>query len=317
MAGDGYLQAGGLPIPSLAGGERVRAASKYLSPVARSFFYICFMNVPIETIHLFPVLDQKLIELLRSLTPEEWNLPTVARLWTVKDVAGHILDTHLRTLSIARDGYMGDPPDNIQSSQDLVDYLNRLNADWVNASKRISPAVLISLLEINCPEASAYFTSLDPFEKAIFSVGWAGEEVSYNWFHIAREYTEKWHHQQQIREAVNKPGIMTEELYHPFLDTFMRALPYTYRQTAAPEGTVLRFTLTGTGGGDWYLVKKAQWELSPAPATTPRAHTILDGSVAWKLFSKSWRRKDVLQYVSIEGDVQLGEVVLDMVSVMA
>lgn len=272
---------------------------------------------PIETIHLFPLLDQKLIELLRSLTPEEWDKPTVARLWTVKDVAAHLLDTHLRTLSIARDGYMGDPPGAIHSPKELVAYLNQLNADWVTACKRLSPAVLTDLLEENCPKASAYMASLDPQAQAIFSVGWAGEAVSANWFHIAREYTEKWHHQQQIREAVDKPGIMTAELYHPFLDTFMQALPFTYRHIPAPEGTVLQFTLTGVGGGDWYLIKKAQWELIAAPAAPPTAHTIIEGTIAWKLFSKSWRRNDVLQYVTIEGDQRLGDVVLDMVSVMA
>lgn len=275
------------------------------------------MNPPIETIHLFPVLDQKLIGLLRSLTPDEWNKPTVAKLWTVKDVAAHLLDTHLRTLSIARDGYFGDPPGNIQSSQDLIAYLNRLNADWVAACRRISPAVLTNLLEVHCQEASSYMASLDPHAQAIFSVGWAGEAISSNWFHIAREYTEKWHHQQQIREAVNKPGIMTAELYHPFLATFMKALPFTYRTTPAPEGTVLQFTLTGVGGGDWYLVKKANWELIPTPVIAPAAHTTIEGTVAWKLFSKSWRRQDVLQYVTIEGDQRLGDVVLDMVSVMA
>jgi uncharacterized protein (TIGR03083 family) len=272
----------------------------------------------IETIHLFPVLDQKLIELLRSLTAEEWNRPTVAKLWTVKDVAAHMLDTHLRTLSIARDGYWGDPPGNIQSSQDLIAYLNRVNADWVAACKRLSPAVLTDLLEEHCSKASAYMATLDPTTSAIFSVGWAGEQVSANWFHIAREYTEKWHHQQQIRDAVNKPGIMTPTLYHPFLNTFMRALPFTYRNTPAAEGTVLQFTLTGEGGGDWYLVKRAAgWELVQKPDSSPAAYTIIDGSIAWKLFSKSWRRQDVLQYVSIEGDQRLGDVVLDMVSVMA
>jgi hypothetical protein len=111
---------------------------------------------------------------------------------------------------------------------------------------------------------------------------------------------------------------MTPTLYHPFLNTFMRALPFTYRNTPAAEGTVLQFTLTGEGGGDWYLVKRAAgWELVQKPDSSPAAYTIIDGSIAWKLFSKSWRRQDVLQYVSIEGDQRLGDVVLDMVSVMA
>ena len=46
----------------------------------------------ILTQHLFKPLDSKLIELLRSLSPEDWNRPTLAPLWTVKDIAAHLLD---------------------------------------------------------------------------------------------------------------------------------------------------------------------------------------------------------------------------------
>ena len=50
-----------------------------------------------------------------------------------------------------------------------------------------------------------------------------------NWFHLAREFTERWHHQQQIRLATERDGIMTRELYHPVLECFMRALPFAFR----------------------------------------------------------------------------------------
>ena len=91
-------------------------------------------ELQIETLPLFPLLDKKLIELLRSLTAEEWNAPTVAKLWTVKDVASHLLDGNLRALSTSRDGYFGEKAENIHSYQDLVDFLNqltdRLNLSW-------------------------------------------------------------------------------------------------------------------------------------------------------------------------------------------
>jgi len=272
------------------------------------------MQVPIETIELFPILDKKLIELLRTLAPEDWNKPTVAKLWTVKDVATHLLDGNLRTISTSRDGYFGESP---AANEEIIPFLNRLNAEWVKATKRLSPQVIIELLEITGPQFHKELASRDPFGKAIFSVGWAGDEESQNWFHIAREYTEKWHHQQQIREAVNKPGILTEELYHPFLDTFMRALPYTYRNTEAEKGTTVKLTITGEGGGDWFLTKNDKWELSGKKNEQVNSHIVLDGNVAWKLFSKSWRRKDVLNYVTITGDRALGDVALEMVSVMA
>ncbi len=56
--------------------------------------------IPIPTLHLFPVLDKLLIDLLFSLSPEEWNKPTVARLWTVKDIAAHLLDGSVRCIAL-------------------------------------------------------------------------------------------------------------------------------------------------------------------------------------------------------------------------
>jgi hypothetical protein len=178
---------------------------------------------PIHLVELFLELDKELIQLLRSLSSDDWNRPTVARLWTVKDIASHLLDGNIRRISMGRDTYFGEKPENIQSYADLVNFLNRLNADWVKATKRISPQLLIELLEQTGKEVYEVFKGLDPYAKALFSVAWAGEAESQNWFDIAREYTERWHHQQQIRLAVNKPGIMNMHFYHPLLDTFMRA----------------------------------------------------------------------------------------------
>lgn len=88
------------------------------------------MNIPIPTLHLFLPLDQKLIGLLRSLSHDDWNKPTLARLWSVKDVTAHLLASNLRDLALSKN-YVVESPSNIHSYYDLVDYLNRLNADWV------------------------------------------------------------------------------------------------------------------------------------------------------------------------------------------
>ena len=74
--------------------------------------------------------------------------------------------------------------------------------------------------------------------------------------HIAREYTEKFIHQQHIRDAVNKPRIITREFFYPFIHTFMQALPYTYRNVDAKEGTTIKISVTTDVGGDWFIVKK-------------------------------------------------------------
>ena len=79
--------------------------------------------------------------------------------------------------------------------------------------------------------------------QAPVSVAWAGEKHSINWFHIAREFTEKWHHQQQIRDAVGKPGIMTKEFFYPVMDTFMRGMPHRYRDVQAAENLLSELLL--------------------------------------------------------------------------
>ncbi len=274
------------------------------------------MQIPIPTLHLFPVLDVKLLELLRSLSPDEWHLPTRARQWTVKDIASHLLDGNLRTISLFRDGFAGEKPANIHSYQDLVNYLNGLNADWVQATKRLSPVVLTELLAQSSTAYHTCLAALDPFAPALFSVAWAGEDTSLNWFHIAREYTEKWHHQQQIREAVNKPGIATQELYAPVLKTFMQALPFQYRHVTADPGTVVSITITGIAGGSWYLFfEKGHWTFTtPLPAATEIS---LSEDTAWKLFTKGLTREEAQALVKIQGKTRLGLPVLSMLSVMA
>jgi uncharacterized protein (TIGR03083 family) len=164
---------------------------------------------PILTAHLFPSLEVNLVELLRSLTSDEWEAPTIAGKWTVRDVAAHLLDTQLRRLSGGRDRHFREET-RVSSDEDLIALVNTLNAEGVQVYGRLSGNVLIALLEATSAQLCQYFDSLDPFAMGL-GVSWAGETRSPNWFDGAREFTERWHHQQQIRLAVGKPGIMTRE----------------------------------------------------------------------------------------------------------
>lgn len=274
--------------------------------------------VPIPTIDLFPEVDRQLIALLRSLSPEEWERPTLARAWRVKDIAAHLLDGNLRTISMHRDGYWGIGAPEIDGYPSLVTFLNELNATWVQAAQRLSPALLVDLLETTGREYHRVLQQLDPFAPALFSVAWAGEEESVNWFHVAREYTEKVHHQLQIRDAVGQPGLMTKQLFHPFIDTLMRGLPYAYRDQQAPEGTIVQVIVTSDIGGSWQLKRgKGQWKLESETDARPDAQLRIDPENAWKLFTKGLAKETAIPLVDITGDKELAETALTMISVMA
>ena len=275
-------------------------------------------EIPIDTRLLFKPLQRKLIDLLKSLSQEEWHKQTVAKKWKVKDVVSHILDTQLRVLSMQRDGYFGEQPPKINSYKDLVNWLNQLNSDWVNAAKRLSPTTLILLLEAIGDLVTDYYASLDPWDAAMFSVAWAGESKSYNWMHVAREYTEYWHHQQQIRDAVGKQGIMSREFFYPVINTFFQALPYTFREVEADQGTVIETQITSDAGGTWYLERESDgWKLNPAPKSKPISFVKIPIELSWVLFSKSIRPNEIMDKIEIRGDKNLATKVLEMVSVMA
>jgi hypothetical protein len=151
----------------------------------------------------------------------------------------------------------------------------------------------------------------------MFPVSRAGEDQSANWFDTAREFTERWHHQQQIRLAVNKPGIMTREFYYPVLDCFLRALPHTYRKTQAQEGTLLQFHVSGECGGSWYLLRNGgAWRLIGSPAGEIISETTIPQEIAWRIFTKGISPGEAEAQVHVTGNAELGLHILKMVSIV-
>jgi uncharacterized protein (TIGR03083 family) len=273
---------------------------------------------PILIAHLFPKLDERLLSFLRGLSPADWERRTVAPQWNVKDVAAHLLDGNLRQLSILRDGYFGEKLEHKDSYSALVEFLNQLNADWIVAFRRVSSAVLIDLLEYTGKQFCEYMQLLDPFAPSMLSVDWAGETLSMNWFHIAREYTERWHHQQQIRFAVgDDDSLLTDRLYLPYLNTSMRALPHHYRDTPADIDETIRFSVTDVSGAEWFLVRTTKgWELMGMCKRAPTCSVTIDKNIAWRMFTRGIDKAGAKSFVHIEGNANLGKNIFDMTAVI-
>jgi uncharacterized protein (TIGR03083 family) len=292
---------------------------------------------PVETAHLFPELRRHLLALLADLSPEEWNLPTTAGQWTVKDVALHILGGDLGNLARRRDNH-SIPSGPLENYSDLVAFINRINHQWVDVARRLSPRIIIDLLDHSGRQADAYFMSLDPNSLGT-PVSWAGPEPAPNWLDVAREYTERWHHQQQIRDATHRPALYEPRLFAPILDTFVRALPQTFRQVEAPSGTSIHLAVPGEAGGHWRLVRTPgaphNWQLFSAQAidarrsndsvdddrvaadAAPAATVTIPPEIAWTIFTRGLRGPADAAHVKISGDQSLGAKILETVSVIA
>src|SRR5215216_7652025 len=185
------------------------------------------MLPPIDVVALFPEERAALLQVLEELSPEEWQLPTVCEGWSVKDIALHLLGDDVGLLSRGRDGFSSPNfAEGLDISQwnGLLAAINRQNEAWVYATRRMSPELLRQFLRLTGDDTTAYFRGIDPFVLG-GPVDWAGPQPAPAWLHIAREYTERWVHQQHIRDAVGRPGLTERRYFHPVLDAFARALP--------------------------------------------------------------------------------------------
>jgi hypothetical protein len=203
-------------------------------------------------------------------------------------------------------------------------FINAQNQDWVEAAGRLSPRVLIDLLRWSGEETQRYFESLDPDAPATIGVSWAGEAQSANWFDLARELTERWLHQQQIREAAGIPPLYDPSVFVPVLDTFVRALPHTFRGTEALDGTHLSLVITAPPPApypwtlEYSLVRGAgRWELHQPIDAEADSSVSIDGDTAWRVFTKGINRREAIALSTLDGNETLAEKVFDTVSIVA
>jgi len=236
----------------------------------------------------------------------------------VKEVALHLLGGEIGNLSRRRDAFSPpSAPISLNSWGDTVAFINDLNDRWLIGARRISPRLLCDLLALTAPQFFHYLASLDPMAMG-GAVSWAGTEPAPVWLDIAREYTERWYHQQQIRDAVGKPGYKQPHYFAPVLAAFVHALPLTFRDAAAPDGTVVSLVLSGDSGGAWSVVKKSRgWTLYSGVVATPDAQVTMDQDVAWRLFTRGMSHEDALSQSSLLGDQALALKIFEAVSIIA
>src|SRR5579859_4327918 len=274
---------------------------------------------PIIVTDLFPQERKQLLELFADLSAEDWEKPTICPAWTVKDIGLHLLGDDMVYLSGRRDHFSNPFFRNkdLHEWESLVKNINEANELWVKATARISPRLLSNLLALTGKQFHEYVQSLD--QMAINGVvSWAGPDPAPVWLDTAREYTERWLHQQQIRDAVGKPGLKEKRFFHPVLDTFVRALPHTYKDFPIANTTGIKLVVTGEAGDTWYLLGEAnRWTLHKDIELHPTALVTMDQETCWRLFTKGISKDQARANTTIEGDQKLGEKILETVSIIA
>lgn len=248
--------------------------------------------------HLIEERDD-LIRLLSGLTTEEWHVQTAASNWDVKAVALHLLDDDLGWLSRHRDRDTAGrrSPEDFGS---FVDALNAKNQQWVDGTRGLSPRVITELLAWSGHEMNQWWATIDLTSKG--RVIWASDDEVPQWFDIAQDLTERWVHQMQIREAVNRVEEYSA-LYLPIvLKTFVWAIPHQYR-VPAPVGTCINIHLGLKES--WHLQcidQNGLWELHANPTAAPAATLKAEPEAAWRMLTGAPYNP---QAITLDGDPTL------------
>jgi len=259
-----------------------------------------------DTRPLFQPLLGELTALLRSLEPDMWNRTTVAARWRVRDVAAHLLDGDLRKLAICRDGHPVPADGPISSERDVARLVNALNEGGVQYGQRLSERLLVDLLELTGKWIVDYFAALPLSGPAVFAVSWAGEAQSENWMDLGREYTERWHHQMQIRDAVGRPRLLEPRWMESLIEFSIRALPRAYEAVDAPDGTAITLAVRGETHGDWTILRAGHtWQLRRGRPDAPAAVVNCATDNVWRLFYNALSAEAIAERVKVDGDRSL------------
>ncbi|MYS95410.1 MULTISPECIES: maleylpyruvate isomerase family mycothiol-dependent enzyme [Streptomyces] len=270
---------------------------------------LSWLGPPIDARALFgPELDA-LLGLLRGLGPTQWARIAVPG-WTVHDVAAHVLGDCSARLGRREFGAFA-------PGETLEAFIHRSNQEWVDRHRDMDPASLVDALEEAGTELARRFAHAD-LDAPSLGVSWAGADPAPMWLDCAREFTEYWTHRQQIRHAAGLGTDPAPRALSIVLDTFMRALPHTLRDTAAPAGTRVQVTVPGPGGGTWSVTAGAEgWSLAEDPGARPAAAVVeLDTETAWQLCTRGVEPATALTRARVDGDRRLAEAVGRIVSIV-
>jgi uncharacterized protein (TIGR03083 family) len=275
---------------------------------------------PAPAVDVIPLLAEEraeLVGLLRDLDDEAAARVTAATPWSVKDVAAHLLGNDLSALARLRDGF-DDPTLEAPPSEwgPFVEWLELRNQRWVDAAGFMSAGVIADALAETGRLTADFFSTLAPGEPGEV-VSWASPDPAPNWLCIGREFTERWIHQQQIRDALERPGLNGPSFVTPVLAVLVRGVPRAYAGSAPPVGTTVEISVAGRGGGAWAVRRAAhEWDLLEGREREVDARVTLDQETMWRFLSRNTDPAAAKAAADLDGPAELTDPFFEAVSVI-
>lgn len=245
-----------------------------------------------------------ILDLLPTLSDDDWSRPTDCPGWSVHDVAAHL--AHLESVLAAHDTSV--PVGTGGGGTPSSDYTQT----GVDARADRAPAELIDELSRAVDSRVAELADLpDPSAKPDATPG----GVDWTWEVLLRNRAiDVWVHEQDIRRAVDRPGSLGSGGAMVTTHAFAAGMPFVLgKRVAPPTGTSVVWSITGEVplevgaviGDDGRAASHVPDDPTTTLTLTNEAFTVLAAG----------RRTRGRVEVEITGDRQLGEAVLDAMAI--
>lgn len=244
--------------------------------------------------------------LLAELDDDEWRTPTALPGWDVQANVAHIIGTESILAGVPT------PPTDVEVSAlpHVRNDIGGVNEPWVIALAPLTPAEVREQLRAVVEQRTAALLAMT--QEAWDAEGFtpAGMD-SYGRFMRIRVF-DCWMHEQDVRDAVGRPGHLGGAPVELALDEMATAMGFVVgKRAGAPDGARVTLALTGAAARDVHVVVDGRAivvDALDAPASvvlTTDVHTftrLAGGRTSWAAIDQD--------LVTIDGDVALGQQIL-------
>jgi len=242
---------------------------------------------PARYSELFAIERARLVDLLRNVGGQEWSRPSPCPGWTVLGLCTHLVGDDLSILARHRDDHAGTIPPPGASEPEFIVWLDDLQNAWVKAAGRLSPRLVIDLLEWAGPQIVDYFRDQDSRSRSAH-VSWAATDSVPVWLDQARELSEFWIHRQQLRHALGQESDVRTDLLGPILEGLRWAYPFRLAEVRAEPGDSVSIEVSGPSSALWHLVSGSNgWEFQASPGSRLVATLAVTTEQAWRLLTNN------------------------------
>ena len=246
-------------------------------------------------------------DLLSRLSDDEWHTPTTLAGWDVQDNVAHIIGTEQMLNGVPAPAIEIDRGTRVHVRNDIGEF----NEKWVESIRPMDPSLVLTRFGEITAERLDVLDALtqDEWDAETFTP--AGKDTFGRFMQI--RVFDCWLHEQDIRDAVGKPGDESGLAVEVTLDEMTNALGFVVGKKAGGQpGDRVTFALTDGGA----VVREIHVEVTERAMVVDRLH--LPATLVLKMPVGVMTRRcagrvgpdDLLDHIEIDGDRDLATRIL-------